>query len=136
MKISTQIGNVGINLDTSKMEHRIKVNAQRALDEDVLNDTQPYVPFRSGFLQGSGHIADGGGEVVWGAVYSHFQYIGFVRTDENGRVFVGKHEEKPILTERPLQYGHHGATSRWFEESKKENLQKWIDTVKKEIGKG
>lgn len=136
MKINTHIGNVDIKIDTSRITERNLKNAQRKLDEAVLNDTTPYVPKGgTGYLRGSGHIADGGGEIIWNGPYAHFQYIGYVRTDERGRVFVGKDEKKPILTDRPLKYQEPGASSRWFEESKKKNLQSWIDAVKKEMGK-
>lgn len=136
MKINTKIGNVGIKLDTSRIERNLK-NAQRKLDEAVLLDTTPYVPKGgTGYLRGSGHIEDGGGAVVWGANYSHFQYVGYVRTDENGRVWVGKNEQKPILTNRPLQYSQPGAEKEFFEAAKRDHLKEWEDIVKREVDKG
>ncbi len=136
MKFNIHIGNVGIRLNTDRLEHNIKVNAQRKLDEDVLNDTTPYVPKGStGHLRGSGHIADGGGEVIWDGPYAHFQYVGYVRTDENGRVWVGKDEQKPILTNRPLQYQEPGAEREFFEAAKRDHLNEWLTDVRKEAGK-
>ena len=135
MKVNTHIGNVGIKIDTSRIDKNLK-NAQKRLDEDVLKDTTPYVPKGgTGYLRGSGRIADGGGEVIWDALYAHFQYVGYVRTDENGRVFVGKDEKKPILTNKPLQYQEPGAEKEWFEAAKREHLQEWIEDVRKEVDK-
>ena len=135
MRIRQHIGNVDIQLNTDRLDRNLK-NAQKRLDEDVLKDTTPYVPKGgTGYLRGSGHIADGGGEVVWDANYAHFQYVGYVRTDEDGRVFVGKGEKKPILTETPLQYQEPGAERKFFEAAKRDHKQEWIDDVKKEMGK-
>ena len=83
----------------------------------------------------SGHIVEGGGVVEWGAPYAHFQYIGYVRTDEKGRVFVVKHEKKPILTDKPLKYREPGAEKEPFEAAKRDHLNEWIEDVRKEVGK-
>lgn len=137
MKINTHIGNVDIKIDTSRITERNLKNAQKKLNEDVLNDTNKY--FSKGgtaYLRGSGHIPDAyGGEVVWTAPYSHFQYIGYVRTDENGRVWVGRHEEKPILTDRPLKYQEPGAEKEPFKAAKRDRLDIWLSDVRKEMGK-
>lgn len=136
MRIRQHIGNVDIKLNTDRLEHNIKVNAQRKLDEDVLKDTNYYFSKGgTGYLRGSGHIVNGGGAVEWGAPYSHFQYVGYVRTDENGRVFVGKDEKKPILTNRPLQYGEPSAEREPFEAAKRDHLKEWLEDVRKEAGK-
>lgn len=137
MKINTHVGNVDIKIDTSRIDKNLK-NAQKVLNEDVLNDTTPYVPKGgTGYLSGSGYIPDPyGGEVIWGANYAHFQYIGYVRTDENGRVWVERKKEKPILTNRPLHYQAPGAEKEFFEAAKRDHLNKWIADVKKEVGKG
>ncbi len=135
MKLNTHIGNVGIKLDTSRIDKNLK-NAQKRLDEDVLKDTTPYVPKGdTGHLRASGHVVPGGGAVEWGGPYAHFQYVGYVRTDEDGRVFVGKNEKKPILTNRPLKYQEPGAEREFFEASKRDHGEEWIKDVKKEMGK-
>lgn len=136
MRIRQHVGNVDIKIDTKRIDKNLK-NAQKRLNEDVLNDCTPYVPKGgTGYLRGSGQIPyPYGGEVVWDANYAHFQYVGFVRTDENGRVFVGKDEKKPILTSQPLTYQEPGATSEWFEAAKKDHKEEWVKHVKEEMGK-
>lgn len=135
MRIRQHIGNVDIQLNTDRIDRNLK-NAQKRLDEDVLNDSTYYVPVGgTGYLSGSGHIVDGGGAVEWNGPYAHFQYTGYVRTDENGRVFVGRKEEKPILTKRPLQYQSPAAEKEWFEAAKRDHKEEWISDVKKEMGK-
>lgn len=136
MKIDTHIGNVGIKIDTKRLDKNV-LNAQRRLDEDVLNDTTYYIPKGStGFLRASGHIAPGGGEVVWPGPYAHFINEGYVRTDELGRVVVGKNEEKPILTNRLLDFSHTpGAEREHFKAAKRDHFNEWLADVKKEMGK-
>lgn len=138
MRINKTVGNVNIKIDTKRIDKNIR-NAQAVLNEAVGNDCKPLVPHLNGGLQGSFRYGNGdihSGFVEWTAPYSHFQYAGFVRTDENGRVFVGKDEKKPILTNRPLHYGRSGTTSEWFEVAKKNNLKKWEKLVRDEVGKG
>lgn len=138
MKINTTVGSVNIKIDTKRIDKNLR-NAQAALNTAIRDDCEPLVPHLNGGLRGSFRFGNGdihSGFVEWTAPYSHFQYVGFVRTDERGRVFVGKEEEKPVLTNRPLHYGEPGATSEWFEVAKKNNLEKWKKIVKDEVGKG
>lgn len=136
MRIRQHIGNVDINISDERLRRNLK-NARKKLNEDVLRDTTPYVPKGGiGYLRGSGHIPDPyGGEVIWEGPYAHFQYVGFVRTDENGRVWVREHEEKPILTNRPLKYQEPGAEREFFEAAKRDHKDKWLADVRKEMGR-
>lgn len=139
MRIRQHIGNVDIQLNTDRLDRNLK-EAQKALNIAVRDDCEPLVPHLNGGLRGSFRFGNGdvySGFVEWTAPYSNFQYVGFVRTDENGRVFVGKDEKKPILhKDRPLTYHEPGTTSEWFEVAKKNNLKKWEKLVKDEVGKG
>lgn len=137
MRIIQHIGNVDIQLNTDRIDRNLK-NAQKKLNEDVLRDTTPYVPKGgTGYLRGSGHIPDPyGGEVVWGANYAHFQYVGHVLTDENGRVWVRKNEKKPVDTGRLLQYQEPGAEREFFEAAKRDHKEEWLADVRKEMDKG
>lgn len=49
---------------------------QKAIDNEVLRRSDPYVPMRTGVLKKSGFLATkiGSGEVVYGAVYADEQY--------------------------------------------------------------
>lgn len=135
MKINTQIGNVGIRLDTGRIERNLK-NAQRQLDEAVLRDTTPYVPKGgTGYLRGSGHIEDGGGAVVWGANYSHYIYMGELYLAANGSSWAKKYEQK-FPSGKPLDLSRTpGAEAKFFEAAKRDHLQEWNDIVKREIDK-
>ena len=137
MRLNTTIGNVHIKLNTDRLERNIKVNAQRKLGEDVLKDSTYYVPVVGvGHLSDSGRAVDGGEAVVWDGPYAHYQYVGYVRTDEKGSTFVKKDEKKPILTSRPLEYQSKAAEKEWFEAAKRDHLQEWLEDVRKEVGKG
>ena len=96
---------------------------QMAIDNAVMNYSQKFIPYDSSFLAKSCYRATvaGSGVVVWDAKYAHFQYVGFVRTTDDGRVFANKHESKPILTDRPLQYTHDknaAASAEWIKPMK------------------
>lgn len=136
MKINSHIGNVDLKIDTKRLDRNLH-EAQKVLNMAISNDCMPLVPHLNGGLRDSVRFPEGiyGGEIEWNAPYAHFQYVGYVRTDENGRVFVNKYEEKPVLTDRPLQYSEPGTTSKWFEEAKRLHKDEWIKAVKDEVGK-
>ena len=101
----------------------------------VLNDMVPYMPIEQGHLIDQMQIVEPG-LIEINTPYAHYQYIGLVRTDKEGRTVVKKQKKKPILTERPLHYKEPGATDHWFEEAKQQHGQEWVDLVKREVGKG
>lgn len=108
------------------------------LNEQIVVDCDPLVPLLQGELRDSVNYPDGiyGGEIEWNTPYAHYQYEGFLRTDENGRVFVGKNEEKPILTTTPLVQHEPGTTDHWVEIAKSHHLTDWLKLVKGTVGKG
>lgn len=134
MRIRQHIGNVDIQLNTDRIDRNLK-NAQKRLDEDVLKDTTPYVP-KGGteYLRGSGHIADGGGEVIWDANYAHYIYMGELYLAANGSAWAKKHEKK-FPSGKPLTYQEPGAEEKFFEAAKRDHKEEWIADVKKEMRK-
>lgn len=89
-------------------------SAQKWLDNEVLNDCEPYVPYRTGALTQSGKAADGGGLIVYTAHYAKKQYY-------------GSFSHAPGV--------HPKATRKWFETAKAVNQAKWIKGVKELGGK-
>ncbi len=136
MKLNIHIGNVDIHIDTSRIDKNLK-EAQKLLNEKIVADCDPLIPFQQGALRNSVIYPKGvyGGEIEYNTSYAHFQYVGYVRTDENGRVFVGKHEKKPILTNEPLHYHTPGTTDHFFEKAKEQHKEKWVRLVKETVGK-
>lgn len=132
------IDEIRVKFNASRLNKKIN-KAQEALTNQVKIDTAQYVPAQTLKLSGSAEIRNKNTELVYRTPYAHYQYIGLVRTDANGRTFVGSGEKKPILTGRPLKHNksiHPKATSKWFEASKKAYLSKWISLVKDVIKNG
>lgn len=136
MNFNKTVGNVGISLNTYRLDRNIR-EAQKKLNMQVVADCEPLIPFQQGGLLGSQRYPEGiyGGEIAWDTPYAHYQYEGLLRTDEQGRVYVGKGESKPILTDIPLQHHSIGTTAHWFEKAKGQNLEQWVDIVKRTAGK-
>ena len=137
MRIHNTVGNVEINLNTDRIEGNLR-EAQKALNMQVAADCEPYIPFQQGALRGSQRYPDGlyGGSIEWDSPYAHYMYEGFVRTDENGRTYVGRGEKKPVLTDRPLIYHQPGTGSQWFETAKEQHHEEWVELVKRKAGEG
>lgn len=89
--------------------------AQKYLDNEVLKDSDPYVPMDTGNLRNSGIRGTklGSGEVIYNAPYARHCYYG-----THIRFSPAKH---------PL------ATAMWFEKAKAVNKKKWLDAVDKVI---
>ena len=102
MRYDNTVGSVHIHLDTARMDANLK-RAQDKLDMQVLNDMVPYMPIEQGHLIDQMQIVEPG-LIEINTPYAHYQYIGLVRTDKEGRTVVKKQKKKPILTERPLHY--------------------------------
>ena len=125
--------NIKIDLDFSPLKSKLR-RAQSDLIYQIKADTEDYVPFKQGVLSNSAHPENNDTELVYNTPYARYLYMGKVVTDSRGRTWVGKGERKPIVTNKDLTYskeGHSKAGSKWFERSKKDNLEKWIEPVKK-----
>lgn len=117
---------------------------QQTIDSDVLKFLQKYTPRRS--AQGTtlmtsaySHTTIGSGEINYPGPYAHFQYVGYVRTTEDGRVFARKDEAKPILTKRELSHEkskNPNATKEWFETMKKNHTQDILESAKRAAKRG
>lgn len=92
--------------------------AQQFLDNEVLKDSAPYVPMRSGNLMKSGQLGTtiGSGEVKYNAPYARRMYYG-----TNFNFSKDKHPQ---------------ACAQWFEKAKATNKKKWIDGVNKIVKGG
>lgn len=137
MKINTHIGSVDIKVDTKRIDKNLR-KAQKALNMAVENDCNPLVPHLHGDLRRSFRYGNGdvySDYVEYNSPYAHYQYVGYLRTDENGRVIVGHREEKPVLTDTPLEHHEPGTTDHWFEKAKELHHDDWIKLVKDEVGK-
>ena len=86
--------------------------AQYALDNQVLTDTNNFVPFDSGALIKSSSIASqpGKGVVKWQTPYARVQY--YSRPNKSGA-------------------NNPRATMRWFEAAKAAYLRNWIQVAKR-----
>lgn len=124
---------VSFNIKTSGLEaidHKIAelANKQEAwLANEVLKDTDPYVPALTGSLSMRSHVE--GNMVVYPGPYARYLYY--------GKVMAGPKYGPKYATDKDLVYTksmHPNAQSHWFEASKAQNLKKWLKGVAK-LGK-
>ena len=125
--------NIKIDIDLTKFKKKLS-KVQSDLIYQIKSDTENYVPFNQGVLSNSVRPENNNTELVYDTPYARYLYMGKVVTDEKGRTWVGKGEKKPIVTNKDLTYskeGHSKSGAKWYERSKEDNLEKWIDTIKK-----
>ena len=108
------------------------VSAQQFIDNAVLNDSEPFVPLRTGVLVFTGILSTkiGSGRVSWTAPYARYLYY--------GKVMVPSPFGGPkILTNRNLKfYGGGKRGAFWFERAKEVHKDRWIKGANAIIARG
>ena len=91
---------------------------QKVVDSEVLRRSDPYVPFRTGFLKKSGVLGTkiGSGLVVYNAVYAEKNYYHNAGRGKQGTASGGLRGKK------------------WFVRMKADHLQDIIKTAKDSVG--
>ncbi len=102
---------------TEKFEKRVN-RAQFLLDSQIVQDTSPFVPFRTGMLDSSVMRASqiGDGEIVYDTPYAREVYYGI--SNRTGRKLNFNKTFHPL------------ASAQWIEQSKSAYLEKWTEIVK------
>lgn len=125
--------NVQINFNSNRIYSNLN-KAQKWLDATVLTDTEEFLPMRQGNLRNMSKATTiyGSGEVIYGGTgvpYARYLYY--------GKVMVGKPPKHPINKNLVFdKTAHPNAQAKWFEASKKKNLDYWINGVKKIVRRG
>lgn len=117
MRIKTVFKPVQTALKDRGLEAGGKV--QKVVDSEVLRRSDPYVPFRTGFLKKSGILATkiGSGEVIYNAVYAEKNYYHNAGKGKQGTASGGRRGKF------------------WFERMKADHLNDIIETAKRSITK-
>lgn len=123
----------------TRVEHAVAVQAAA--------DTEKYVPMRTGSLRQRTRVV--GNQIIYPGPYARYLYYGkymidpqtgrgpFHIFDENGNEHIKYRKgAKLVPTERNLKFWHPDTRSHWFEYSKIQNLEKWLQTAAKEMKHG
>jgi len=106
--------------------------AEIALAYQVMKDTVPFVPKRTGSLRQRTYVD--GNKVIYPGPYARFLYNGVVMVDPaTGSAWAPKGASK-VPTEKPLNINE--GQSHWFEASKAQNIDKWERVYGKAVAKG
>lgn len=114
--------------------------AQRAVAEQVVSDTEKFVPFLTGSLNTRAYIRGRNGKalVVYPGPYARYLYYGKLMVDpDTGSAWASAGARK-TLTDKNLVFnktGHSQAQDHWFEASKAVNLDKWMGTAERALKK-
>lgn len=125
-----------LHLPNNVLDGRVE-KANAWLVEEIIKDTDPFVPARTGVL--AMNVQRHGHTIVYASPYARFQYYGKVMIDPaTGSTFAPKGVRK-VLTERDLKYSkamHKHAQSHWFEASRAVNEERWRKGVRKILSDG
>lgn len=103
---------------SEKMAHVVAIQ--------VMKDTDKYVPFLTGSLARRARVE--GSKIIYGGPYARYQH--------EGKVMVGPLHGPKHATDKDLVYTkqhHQKAGARWFDRSKKDNMETWKEVSKKEF---
>lgn len=114
---------------------RASTEAELTLADQVLKDSNYFLPMRTGTLFKESHIEDGpdGPVIVYPGPYARFLYFGKLMIDpETGSSFAPKYGHK-VPTDKDLKIWkstNPHATSHWFEVAKAMNMDEWEKTAR------
>lgn len=125
---------MALKLPKNVLDKRVnKANAW--LMEEIIKDTDQFVPMRTGALAINVHRE--GHTIVYASPYARFLYYGKLMIDPaTGSPFARKGARKTV-TDTPLKFSraaHKNAQAHWFEASKAVNESHWMEGVKKILG--
>lgn len=126
--IKTKNGTIELKFNEKYIQKKEKnySRAQKVVDSEVLRLSEPYVPFKKGFLRQSGTLGTiiGSGEVAYLAPYSRYIYFGFV--------MIGKPPKRK--TNKLLTYHGGGNVGRlWFEVMKRRYKKEILEKASNEL---
>lgn len=125
---------VDVNFSSHAVMKRYKNKsniAMTALKNEIVKDTEKYVPMRDGGLRKSVVSSIGANEnqIVYRKVYARFLYYGKVMVGKISRSPWAKKGETKEAINRSLTYSYGG--DHWFDKSKERNIKKWISIARK-----
>lgn len=117
---------ITVKIDMPDLSEKYKKKTEQAqflLDSQIVQDSSPYVPFRTGQLDESALRSSriGEGEIIYDTPYARHMYYG-VHYRTGKRFNFNK-------THHPL------ASEQWFEQAKSAYLDKWQNAVKEILAK-
>lgn len=128
-------GGVRCELNLDRFSRQF-AEAQQFLGDRVLEDSKPFMPFRTGSMQQRSMVVDGGRQVIFGGPYARFLYMGKVMVDEVTGSPWARPGAKKVVTEQDLTFSSPGATAFWFDAAKAANGEYWITKAKQIAGGG
>lgn len=110
---------VRAKVDIGRAEKKVSqdnmVKGQIALAGQIVDDSEPYVPFRDGDLRGNVSIAGDGSNITYGMVYARAQYYG-----TNGKQVFRKYSN--------------GGGKKWYLKAKRAHLENWKKVSRNAMG--
>lgn len=125
-----------LNVELAKKLSKGATKAEHAVAVQAEKDTSPYVPALTGSLNERTQVI--GNSIIYPGPYARYLYYGKLMVDpETGSAWASKGATK-VETNKNLvftQEMHPQAQAHWFEASKAQNIDKWIDTAAKAVTK-
>lgn len=128
--------NVKVNIDTNKIKKKYQVrnkDAIKVLKSEISKDTEPYVPMRDSRLRRAvaTSLRTNAPKLIWATPYARFIYYGKLMVGRITRRAWAKKGETKVATSKNLTYSQPGTGPNWFNRTKKQKLQKWINVARK-----
>lgn len=137
------MGKVKVKVSLRRFNKNVK-NARRALAEQVLSDSEPYVPIDTGSQRQRAYVSSDGKSVVYPGPYANYLYRGkkmVNRKTGKGPALIPdvgyryKRGTKLEPTGEELKFTDKDARAQWAEEAKKDHGEEWRRLVADEITK-
>lgn len=142
-RVSSGAFDCTITVDINRFARNLDA-AEYWLANEIQQNSNDFVPFRTGALRESGHVIDTneGYRIEWSSPYAHYLYEGTLYInpqhkasgwmDQYGQWHGWRGQKEP--TDRRLEYHTEGTTDHWIEEAKKAYLDHWVRGTRRVAG--
>lgn len=149
-------GDIKANVSLARFEKQFQ-DAQKWLDEQVMNDMLPFMPMQTGMFiditRGMSAALAGTGTVIAAAPpIGRYLYEGKVMVDSktgrgpakiptgpNAYILRFQKGARLVAIDKPLKYSTHAhpdVTDHWFDKAKQLHIKEWVENVKHIAGGG
>lgn len=133
------MASIRVDIDKNKIKNDFSKRNERCLrilKSEIVKNTDPYVPMRDRTLKNSvtKSVVNNSDKIIYATPYARFLWHGKVMVGIRSHSPFAKRNETKTVINKNLTYSHGG--KEWFLESKKKNLQRWMNVIKKLYKRG
>lgn len=126
---------IKVNINSAKIIKEFDISfrkARKRVKSEIVKDSSPLLPMRSGHLKKSSSISQASDDkyLIWNTPYARYLYNGLLMVAPNGSAWARFNQRKTIKQPHQKLKYYKGANAKagdkWFDKAKQKSLEKWL----------